>query len=279
MRMNAWFEIRRGSAPLIVSLPHTGTDIPQDIEERLVSPWLGRKDTDWWVHRLYDMAAQSEATTIRTMISRTVIDVNRDPSGVSLYPGRSTTALCPITTFDGEPLYRAGCEPDELEIAARRERFFDPYHTALAVEIQRLRSQHPALVLYDAHSIRSRIGRLFDGVLPNFNIGTNQETSCDPALTRSIEAVCAASAFSWITNGRFRGGWTIRHYGQPTHGVHAVQMELACRGYLAEPDGPLGPQNWPAAFDPARAQELGRVLAQVLAGCIEFLNGLRRRDA
>jgi formiminoglutamase len=275
--MNEWLEIRRGGAPLIVSLPHSGTDIPADIEARLITPWLGRKDTDWWVHRLYDMAALSDATTIRTSISRTVIDVNRDPSGASLYPGQNTTGLCPLTTFDGEPLYRAGCEPGSGEIASRRERYFDPYHAALAVEIERLRSRHAALVLYDAHSIRSRIPRLFDGVLPNLNIGTNQETSCDPALTRKIEAICAASRFSWITNGRFRGGWTIRHYGQVVRGVHAVQMELACRGYLDEPDEPLAPRNWPAPYDSARARDLNGVLAQVLAGCIEFLDLSQRR--
>jgi formiminoglutamase len=275
--MNEWLEIRRGSAPLIVSLPHSGTDIPSDIQTRLVTPWHGRKDTDWWVHRLYDMAVQSDATTIRTMISRTVIDVNRDPSGTSLYPGQNTTALCPLTTFDGEPLYRAGCEPDALEIASRRERFFEPYHGALDSQIQRLRSRHRSLLLYDAHSIRSRIPRLFDGVLPHLNIGTNQNTSCDPALTRRIEAVCAASRFSWITNGRFRGGWTLRHYGQPQRGVHAVQMELACRGYLDEPDEPLGPHNWPAPYEPVRARDLCSVLAQVLAGCIEFLDPLQRR--
>jgi len=275
--MNEWLEIRRGSAPLIVSLPHSGTDMSADIEARLITPWHGRKDTDWWVHRLYDMAAQSDATMIRTMISRTVIDVNRDPCGASLYPGQNTTTLCPLTTFDGEALYRAGCEPDAAEIASRRERFFDPYHAALAIEIERLRSRHRALVLYDAHSIRSRIPRLFDGVLPNFNIGTNQETTCDPALTRRIEAVCAASGFSWITNGRFRGGWTIRHYGQAARGVHAVQMELACRGYLDEPHEPLGPHNWPAPYEPDRARDLCRVLAQVLAGCIEFLDLSQRR--
>jgi N-formylglutamate deformylase len=275
--MNEWLEIRRGGAPLIVSLPHSGTDIPADIQARLVTPWHGRKDTDWWVHQLYDMAVQSDATTIRTMISRTVIDVNRDPSGASLYPGQNTTALCPLTTFDGEALYRAGCEPDAVEIASRRERFFEPYHGALDSEIQRLRSRHRSLVLYDAHSIRSRIPRLFEGLLPHLNIGTNQDTSCNPALTRRIEAVCAASRFSWITNGRFRGGWTTRHYGQPARGVHALQMELACRGYLDEPDEPLGPHNWPVPYEAARARDLCHVLAQIVTGCIAFLDPLQRR--
>src|SRR6201989_2585571 len=139
---NSWLEIVRGHAPLIVSIPHSGTDIPSDIENELVSPWLARKDADWWGHKLYDFAPALDATIIRTSISRTVIDVNRDPSGASLYPGQATTELCPTTTFDGEPLYRAGQEPDEAEIAQRRTIFFDPYHEALAGEIERLRARH-----------------------------------------------------------------------------------------------------------------------------------------
>lgn len=136
-----WLEVTRGPEPLVVSVPHTGTDIPADILARLVSPWLARKDTDWHVERLYDFAAALGATVIRTRLSRTVIDVNRDPTGASLYPGQTTTELCPTTTFDGEPLYRSGREPTPPEIASRRERWFDPYHAALAAELARLRAQ------------------------------------------------------------------------------------------------------------------------------------------
>src|ERR1700735_1249719 len=151
-----WLQVPRGSAPLIVSFPHTGTEIPPEIEARLVSPWLGRKDADGHIERLYDFAVEFGATTIRTPISRTVIDVNRDPSGVSLYPGQTTTGLCPIETFDGEPLYRDGEEPDEAEIAIRRASWFAPFHAALFDEIERLKAIHPKVVLYEAHSIRSR---------------------------------------------------------------------------------------------------------------------------
>src|SRR5262249_24991273 len=136
--MPDWLTIERGNAPLIVSFPHTGTDIPAEIEATLASPWLGRKDADWWIHLLYDFARDLGATTVRTGISRTVIDVNRDPSGASLYPGQTTTELCPTTTFDGEALYRLGQEPNEAEIARRRTTFFDPYHQVLASEIARL---------------------------------------------------------------------------------------------------------------------------------------------
>lgn len=267
--MTSWLEIHRGDTPLIVSFPHTGTDIPADLEARLVSPWLARKDTDWWVHLLYDMARSLGATTVRTGISRTVIDVNRDPSGASLYPGQPTTELCPLSTFDGEPLYVSGSEPDETEITSRRARFFEPYHAALSAEIERLRARYPRVVLYDAHSIRSRVPRLFEGELPNFNIGTNNGTTCDPGLTRAVENACDHSQFTRVSNGRFRGGWTTRHYGQPERGIHALQMELACRTYMTEPATP-SPENWPPPYEPARAAVARTVLASVLQACITF---------
>jgi formiminoglutamase len=269
MTSSPFLHLHRGSAPLIVSMPHTGADIPPDIETMLVSPWLARKDADWWIDRLYDFAADLGATILRTTISRTVIDVNRDPSGVSLYPGAATTELCPTTTFDGEPLYRADHKPTPDEIALRTRMYFQPYHERLAREIARLRTAHPVVVLYEAHSIRSRIPRLFDGDLPNFNIGANGGASCDAALTAAVEAVCDASAFTRVTNGRFKGGYTTRHYGAPGDGVHAIQMELACRGYMAEPAEPT-PENWPTAYDPQTAAPMRAALQAVLQSCLAF---------
>ncbi len=150
-----WVDIRRGGAPVVIAMPHTGTEIPADLIDRYVSPWLARKDTDWRLEQLYDFAVELDITLIRTRISRSVIDANRDPSGASLYPGRTTTALCPVTTFDGEDLYKRGQEPEPAEIDIRREQYFRPYHRALAEEIVRLRGMYPRLVVYDAHSIRS----------------------------------------------------------------------------------------------------------------------------
>lgn len=265
-----WVQIQRGTAPLIVSLPHTGTDIPADIEPALVSPWLARKDADWWVDRLYAFAAEFGATLVRTPISRTVIDVNRDPSGASLYPGQATTDLCPLTSFDGEDLYGLGHAPDAAEVERRKAAYFAPYHAALQGEIDRLRALHPRVVLYEAHSIRSVVPRLFAGELPQFNIGTNAGASCDPALADAVQAVCAASTFTVVSNGRFKGGWTTRHYGRPTDGVHAVQMELACRGYMDEPAGPVSAENWPTPYDLDRAAPLSAVLHPILQACLRF---------
>ena len=263
-------EIHRGDAPLIVAFPHTGTDLAGH-DDDFVSPWVARRDTDWHVDRLYAFATGLGATTVRTAVSRSVIDVNRDPSGASLYPGQATTELVPTTTFDGDPLYR-GDPPDQEEVAERRERWFDPYHAALQGEVDRLKDQHERIVLYDAHTIRSVIPRLFEGVLPQFNIGTNAGGTCSAALADAVIGAIArvpSRDGTVVLNGRFRGGWTTRHYGRPGYGVHAIQMELAIRGYAPEPDAP-DVADWPPPWDPDYAAPMVETLRAVLDACLEF---------
>ena len=266
--MPDWLTVRRGEAPLIVSMLHTGVHIPDAIKRSLVSPWIGRKDADWYIDRLYEFAAGLGATIVRTALSRTVIDCNRDPSGVSLYPGQTTTELCPTTTFEGEPLYKPGKAPDAAEIERRTHLYFRPYHAALSTEIERLRARHGTVVLYEAHSILSHVPRLFDGELPQFNLGTNGGTTCARELADAVAGACAPFA-SLVVDGRFKGGWTTRHYGRPGDGVHAIQMELAMRGYLDEPAA-ITPETWPVAFDPARAAPIAAVLKDALERCIAF---------
>lgn len=264
-----WLQIHRGDVPLIVSFPHTGTELPDALASQFVSPWLARRDADWWVHELYAFAQQMGATTVRTAVSRSVIDVNRDPSGTSLYPGQNTTGLCPLTTFDNQPLYRDGHGPDEAEIARRRDTWFVPYHDALAAEIARLRAEHGTVVVYDAHSIRSHIPHLFDGQLPQFNLGTNGDTTCDNALTDVVDNLCAMSGMSHVRNGRFKGGHITRHYSDIPGGVHTLQMELACRGYMHEPEA-VDEHSWPTPLDPDHAAPLRATLQQVLDACLDF---------
>jgi formiminoglutamase len=265
-----WLEVVQGDAPLVVSIPHAGTEIPEEYAGGLKSLWLARRDADWWLPQLYWFAEEMGATVVRTHISRTIVDVNRDPSGASLYPGQAVTGLCPAETFDGEALYRDGCAPDEAEIVARRVAYFEPYHAALAAEIARLRRRYARVVVYDCHSIRSRIPRLFEGVLPNFNIGTNDDKACDPALTARIAEVCAgAKAFTQVVNGRFKGGWITRHHGNPSNGVHAMQMELACRGYMAEPQV-VAAATWPSEYDTKFAKPLQDVLRAVLQSVMDW---------
>lgn len=260
--MPEWLTVRQGDAPLVVSFPHTGLDLPDDCVGGLVSLDLARHDADWFIDRLYGFAGELGATTVHTALSRTVIDVNRDPSGVSLYPGQATTGLVPSETFDGRPLYLDDMAPKGREVERRRELYFEPYHKALAGEIARLRALHPRIVLYDCHSIRSVIPRLFPGELPVFNIGTNDGKACDPALAKTIDAICAASGHPHVVNGRFKGGFITRNFGHPGSGVHAVQMELAIRGYLPGEDRP----HWDAEF----ARPMQHTLRKVLQACLDF---------
>jgi len=263
-----WLSVHLGTAPLVVAFPHGGTDLA-GLDDAFVSPWRARLDTDWWVEELYAFVRDLGATTVATGISRSVIDMNRNPSGTSLYPGRATTELCPTTTFDGDPLYRDG-GPDEAEIARRKQAFFEPYHAALSAEIERLRALHGRVVLYDAHSIRSHVPRLFDGELPQFNIGTHGGATCAPELEAAVAAICAASGESHVVNGRFKGGWTTRHYGRPKAGVHAIQMELAMRGYMAEPAA-LDETTWPSPLD--SGPTILPTLRQVIAAALAFAKG------
>ncbi len=267
--MSSWLQITLGDAPLLVSIPHTGNDLA-DIEPKLASRWLALRDTDWWIEQLYDFAAALGATVVRTNISRTVIDVNRDPSGISLYPGQTTTTLCPTSTFDGNPLYLEGEEPDETEVARRKALYFDPYDLALHNEVVRVRQRYKKIVVYDCHSIRSVIPRLFAGELPVFNLGTNDGKSASVTLQNSVAEIMAASGETHIVNGRFKGGWITRSFGQPERGVHALQMELACRSYMREPVGAVSEANWPVPYDADFAASMRRRLEDILQTAITF---------
>ncbi len=258
----SFLEITRGDSPLLLGLPHTGTDLPDDVAGALNDTGLARADTDWHVHELYAGLAEDAVggvTTVRTTVHRYAIDVNRDPAGTSLYPGQNTTGLVPLTDFDGLPIWRAGHEPDGAEIDRRRRAWHAPYHAALGQELERLRTRHGFAILYDCHSIRGEIPYLFPGILPDFNIGTNDGTTCDRRIEALVAKHCAAApGYSHVLNGRFKGGWTTRHYGRPQEGLHAIQMELAQSTYLAAEAPPWAP-------DPARARRLRRQLGAILS--------------
>lgn len=226
-------EVVRGSSPVILAFPHTGTDVPADIWERLDDNGRLLADTDWHIHTLY-AGLLPGATTVRATFHRYCIDANRDPSGQSLYPGQNTTGLVPSTDFDGKPIWKEGQEPAESDVAARLDRFHRPYHEALRAEVERVRALHGVAVLYDCHSIRSLIPFLFAGRLPDFNIGTDGGRTCERAIeAAAVDVAAAAQGYTHVLNGRFKGGWTTRHYGRPDSGVHAIQMELAQVSHLA----------------------------------------------
>lgn len=252
------FEVIRGDSSVILGQPHGGIFVPDEILTRLNARGHGLDDTDWHIGQLYD-GLLAGATVVRANFHRYVIDANRNPNGQSLYPGQNTTSLCPETDFDGNAIWTEGQSPSADEVEARRVTYHAPYHAALAVEIERVKARNGIAILYDCHSIRSEIPFLFPGLLPVFSIGTAEGTTAAAKLEAAVVNACAgAKGFDLVVNGRFKGGWTTRHYGRPADGIHAIQMELAQRAYLAAEAPP-----W--AYDSTRAKPLRAVLRTALA--------------
>ena len=254
-------EIKQGSSPLVLAFPHTGTDVPTSIANKLNANGLKLSDTDWHNHTLYE-DLEDDVTSVRTTIHRYAIDANRNPSGESLYPGQNTTTLVPLTDFDGLSIWTDA--PTAEDIEERRLAYHAPYHEALQTELDRVKAIHGFAILYDCHSIRSDIPFLFEGTLPDFNIGTNLGTTCASAIEQIVFDICAkAEGYSHVLNGRFKGGWTTRHYGQSNNGIHAIQMELAQSTYLTREEAP-----W--TYDETKAQHLRMHLKAIVSKLIEW---------
>jgi N-formylglutamate deformylase len=251
------FTLHCGSAPLLVSLPHVGTEIPEALRERLVPRALAVEDTDWHLERLYGFAREIGASVLVPRHSRYVVDLNRPPGNAPMYPGVNNTELCPTRFFSGEPLYREGHAPGTAEIALRVERYWRPYHDALAGELRRVKRAHGHVVLWDGHSIQSTLPWLFEGRLPDLNLGTANGASCAPGLRERLMGVLDAQAeFSHVTDGRFKGGYITREYGRPEAGVHAVQLEMCWSCYMAEAA--------PYELEQLRSERLAPLLRQLL---------------
>ena len=255
------YTLHRGTAPLLISLPHDGTAVPADIADRLTGAARRVPDTDWHVSKLYDFARGLGASMIVPKYSRYVIDLNRSEDDVSLYPGQNTTGLCPHVQFSGEPVYRDGQGPDEAEVAERVERYWRPYHRALAGELQRIHAQHGRAGLWEGHSIRGVVPFLFEGRLPDLNLGTAAGKSCSPLLQSRLETVLAAQAdFDFVVNGRFKGGYITREYGDPAQAIDAVQLEISQRIYMDEASF-----EWDEAKAARTQGVLRELIAQMLA--------------
>jgi N-formylglutamate deformylase len=228
------FELVRRGGPLLISIPHLGRAIPSDLRSHYTEEALSLVDTDWHLDRLYDFAATLGATVLQATVSRYVIDLNRPATGESLYPGMVTTSLCPTETFRGEPLYRAGFDPQQAEVARRVDTYWRPYHQALKEELARLRQLHANVLLWEAHSIASVLPRLFECKLPDLNFGTADGTSCDEGVVTGAVTAVRASEWSWVVNGRFKGGFITRRYAAPADGMHAIQLEMCQSLYMNE---------------------------------------------
>jgi formiminoglutamase len=265
--MSAIVSVTHGPSPLILSMPHPGSGLPPEVEADLNERGRLVEDTDWHMRQLYAFAERFQPTIVEAQLSRYVIDLNRNPSGVSLYPGQATTELVPTTTFDGAPIWTT--PPDAAEIARRRDAYFQPYHDALAAEIARVQAVYGYVLLWDCHSIKSVISRLFPGTLPTLNLGTNSGASCAPAIGEAAARAMTAQSLSCIVNGRFKGGWITRHYGAPDAHVHAIQMEIALSAYLTEEAPP-----W--RFDQAKAATLQGALDSIITAALDAAAQLAR---
>lgn len=251
------FELHSGTGPLLVSLPHVGRHIPTELQPLYTERALQVEDTDWHLDEVYAFVRGLGASLIVPRHSRFVIDLNRPPENTPMYAGANNTELCPTRFFTGEPIYREGCAPTPQQIDQRRTTYWQPYHDALRQELARLKAVHGHAVLFDGHSIKSELPWLFEGRLPDLNLGTAEGRSCAPSMRTALAGVLANQAtFTHVVDGRFKGGHITRHYGQPGQGVHAVQLEMCWSTYMAETP--------PFRVDPARTARLEPVLRALL---------------
>lgn len=252
--LDSWTE---GDAPLLIDVPHAATHIPPRLRDALTPHAQNVPDADWHVPQLYAFAVGMGASLMVATHARYVVDLNRDPQGAALYPGADNSELVPLAGFDSAPLYRPGCTPTVADVAERCAQYWTPYHAALTQRLARIRARHGYAILLDAHSIRSRVPRFFDGRLPDLNLGTADGRSCAPSLqSAAMNVASRAEGFEAVCNGRFKGGYITRHYGRPAQGIHALQLEIAQASYMHE-DEP-----WP--WEPRRAQPLQAVLERLV---------------
>ncbi|MBF0851232.1 N-formylglutamate deformylase [Gluconobacter sp. R75690] len=250
------FSFTPGTLPILVTIPHAGDRLAPGMDERMTPRGRKLPDTDWYMEHLYAFALSKGIGILRANFSRYVVDLNRGQDDAALYAGRPSTGLVPLLGFDGQPIYLDGKEPDAAEIAERTEHYWKPYHDAVQAELNRLKERFGWTILWDAHSICSEIPRLFEGRLPDLNFGTNSGQSCAPELAETIiNRAETLPSYSHVRDGRFKGGFTTRHYGQPSSDIHAIQLEIAQSTYLASEHDPW-PINLRAAANLSTAVEL-----------------------
>lgn len=251
------YDFHRGTSPLLISIPHSGTELPEALAHRLTVVGRTLPDTDWYVHLLYDFARGLGASIIKANYSRYVVDLNRSSDSKPLYVGIPTSPVCPTATFGGSFIYMAGHEPDDREIAARIDEYWKPYHERIAKELATLQAEHGRALLWDAHSIASEVPSLFAGVLPEFNLGTRDGASCPREVSEALlQTVVRDGEFGVVLDGRWKGGYITDHYGKPANGVYAVQLELARRAYMNE--------DVEQVWDPQRAERAQALISRLL---------------
>ena len=250
--MSKTFSYHKGTTPLLVSVPHDGWQLPTDIVQHMSDAGRSIPDTDWHVSQLYDFVKDCGASVITADYSRYVVDLNRPADDAQLYENQGTPGLCPEQTFAGADIY---LDPIDIDQADRVATYWQPYHDQVTTTLAELREQHGYALLWDAHSIPSSVPSLFAGELPVLNIGTFDGRSCARDLSNAVLAAAEAGAYDAVLNGRFKGGYITRNYGDPESGIHALQLELAQRAYMNEKN---------LEFDREKAAELRATLKVML---------------
>lgn len=264
--MHTLFSFHGGRLPLLISVPHAGTYVPEDIRERMSIAGARLRDTDWHVDKLYEFGREMGASMIVAHYSRYVVDLNRSKDSTPLYTDAPTSPVCPLRTFTQEPIYLGGLHLPEDEIAARVQQYWRPYHAAIEEEMQRMLAQHGVALLWDAHSVASELPDLFPGVLPEFNLGTRDGASCPASIAEQLlRSLTAEGSIGAVLDGRFKGGYITQHYGRPAQRMYAVQLELAQRVYMDEAN--------PHPFDPLRARKAAALIRPLLQHYLESAIG------
>lgn len=250
------FRFTAGEGPLLVSNPHSGTFIPDNIKARMTPEGQAVPDTDWHVDQLYGFLSEQNVPTITATHSRYVVDLNRAVDDHSLYPGQFTTGLFPEVTFDGEAIYKQGNGVSDKEKHQRIEAYWRPYHDMLLEQLEKIKGEYGYALLWDAHSIKSEVPVFFAGRLPDLNFGTNGGKSCALDVEETFAPLLQTfPAYSHVFNGRFKGGFITRHYGRPDEGIHAIQLELSQTTYLDEAAN---------SYDEKKAQRLAGLLEKLV---------------
>jgi N-formylglutamate deformylase len=266
--MEETYQLISGNSPLLISIPHVGTSLPSSIINKLTPEALQLPDVDWHLNLLYDFANDYNVSILSAKFARYVIDLNRAPNNTSLYPGQDVTGLCPIDTFAKQAIYMDGQQPDENEIKRRIKQYWTPYHQQLTAELERLNAIHGIAILWDAHSIASKVPRFFNGLLPDLNFGTADSSSCDIKLEKALALTMSQSIFSknysYVFNGRFKGGYITRHYGKPHMNIHAIQLEMCQSTYMEEVP--------PYQYHVELALKIKPLLAELINTCLNWAN-------
>jgi N-formylglutamate deformylase len=251
--------------PFIVSVPHCGTEFPDELKDLFKDEMRQQHDdTDWFVHQLYKFASEMGITIIYAKYSRWVIDLNRDPESKPLYnDGRIITALTTTTDFFGNAIYKdEASHPDTAEVERRLNEYYWPYYRAIENLMLDIKDEFGKVLLWDAHSIRRLVPTIRATPFPDMILGSNDETSASQELIDTALDTLRTGNFTINHNDPFKGGHITRYFGRPAQNQHALQLEMNKILYMNDEE---------LKFHPGRAEHIQQLLRRTFNALIEQL--------